>query len=69
MKKYIRDMIDDLRRKNEKTPAAPPEVSLDPPYEPPMPDDLENQILSNNSEERTRQLDFQAQQDEERENS
>jgi hypothetical protein len=34
-----------------------------------VPTDLENQILSDNSLERVRQLDFQAQQDEERETS
>jgi hypothetical protein len=60
MKKYIRDMIDDLRRKT---------VKLDKPPEPALPGDLNNQILSDDPLERVRQLDFQAQKDEERESS
>lgn len=67
MKKYIREMLDDLRKKN--APAATPAVNLDSPAEPALPTDLENQILSDNSLERVRQLDFQAQSDEERETS
>jgi len=55
MKKYIREMLDDLRRKN--TPA------------PVVAQDLENQELSKDPEQRVRQLDFQAQQAEEREES
>lgn len=64
MKKYIREMIDDLQRKKDKdfiptiSPIAPP---------PSLPGDLENQILSTDPLERTRQLDFQAQKNEERE--
>ena len=60
MKKYIRDIIDDLRRKT---------IKLDKPPEPALPGDLNNQILSNDPLERTRQLDYQAQKDEERRNS
>ncbi len=47
MKKYIREMLDDLKKKN-----------------PPVPEDLENQELSNDPLERVRQLDFQAQESE-----
>ena len=77
MKKYIRDMIDDLQRPKNKNvippvPKAPADGKTDylnPPPEPPLPDDLANQDLSDDPSERVRQLDFQAQQDEERENS
>lgn len=61
MKKYIREMIDDLRKKNPSTNVA----DLTPPPEPPMPYDLENQILSKNPQERLKQFDFQAQQESE----
>jgi len=54
MKKYIRAMLDDLKQK------SPP---------PPVPEDLSNQELSDDPLEKIRQLDFQAQQDEERERS
>ena len=72
MKKYIREMIDDLRKKREKdyipsTPKPSGKTSTDdlnPPAEPALPSDLENQILSNNSLERVKQFDFQAQQEE-----
>ncbi len=37
--------------------------------EPPVPADLDNQILSDNPSERVRQLDQQAQKDEERQSS
>ena len=52
MKKFIRDILDDLNR-NKK-----PEVA------PVLPDDLENQELSKNPAEKVRQLDFQAEQEE-----
>jgi hypothetical protein len=55
MKKYIRDLLDDLIKKQ------------DPPPAPVVPADLNNQELSKNPEERVRQLDYQAQEDEERE--
>jgi hypothetical protein len=57
MKKHIRNMIDDLKKKRDKKDPLPPVV----------PQDLENQELSSNPEERVRQLDQQAQDDEERE--
>jgi hypothetical protein len=77
MKKYIREMLDDLQRKKDKdfiptipAPSTGNTVSdLQPPPEPALPDDLENQVLSKNPQERVRQLDFQAQENEERESS
>jgi len=73
MKKYIREMLDDLRRpkSNDFVPPIPkpsidtPVADLTPPEGPVVPDDLENQELSNDPLERVRQLDFQAQQVEE----
>ncbi len=73
MKKYIREMIDDLQRRKNKDhiPAVPKPatnvntISLDPPREPAAPGDLSNQILSDDPLERERQLDYQAQQKEE----
>jgi hypothetical protein len=63
MKKYIRDMIDDLQRKKDKDfiPTIPPPATTP---QKAMPDDLENQELSKDPLERVRQLDFQAQQSE-----
>jgi hypothetical protein len=55
MKKYIRELLKDLTKKQ------------DPPSPAPAPQDLNNQILSDNPEQRVRQLDYQAQEDEERE--
>lgn len=55
MKKYIRDLLNDLTKQEL------------PPPQPPVSEDLNNQILSKNHEERVRQFDFQAQEDEERE--
>lgn len=77
MKKYIRDMIDDLQRAKKKdflppVPTSPTDGKtnfLTPPPEPPMPEDLTNQELSKDPHERVRQLDYQAQKDEERETS
>jgi len=59
MKKYIRDIMRDLKlstRPQKQTQVAPPV----------MPQDLNNQILSNDPAERVRQLDQQAQLSEER---
>jgi len=76
MRKFIREMLDDLHRDSSKkdfippVPAAPQDgkaVYLDPAPEPAQPEDLNNQELSDDPEERVRQLDFQAQQNEERE--
>ncbi|MGD1095898.1 MAG: hypothetical protein ABSB35_28385 [Bryobacteraceae bacterium] len=72
MKKYIRDMIDDLQRKKDKdfVPTIPPPstgpatTDLGPTPEATLPDDLDNQELSKNPLERVRQLDFQAQESE-----
>jgi hypothetical protein len=71
MKKHIREMIDDLRKKHDKdyvppvpnSPTTASTVDLNPPAEPALPSDLENQILSQNSLERLEQFDFQAQQE------
>jgi len=57
MKKYIRQMFDDLNKRRDQKDPLPPVV----------PQDLENQDLSSNPAERLRQLDQQAQDDEERE--
>ena len=72
MKKYIREMIDDLRSAKQKNfiPAVPknatkePVEDLMPPPEKPVADDLSNQILSKNHAERVKQLDYQAHQNE-----
>jgi hypothetical protein len=76
MKKYIREMLDDLQRKKDKDyiPTIPPPstggkvTDLEPKPEPAMPNDLQNQILSKDSLERVKQLDYQAQKNTEREN-
>jgi hypothetical protein len=61
MKKYIRNMLDDLKKKHDQKDPAPAAVLRE------VPQDLENQDLSSNPEERVRQLDQQAQDDEVRE--
>jgi hypothetical protein len=68
MKKYIREMIDDLKHSKAKgfVPAGPkgkkenPVVDLTPPPQAALPDDLSNQVLSKNAKERVKQLDYQA---------
>ena len=70
MKKYIREMIDDLKKSKAKAkgfippvpkgPKENPVVKLTPPPEPVVPQDLSNQELSKNAEERVKQLDYQA---------
>jgi hypothetical protein len=68
MKKYIREMIDDLKHSKAKdfVPAVPkegkenPMVDLTPPTQPALPDDLSNHVLSKDAEERVKQLDYQA---------
>ena len=73
MRKYIREMIDDIRRKHHKDYVPPipkasgkeTEKDLMPPPVPTTPNDLENQILSKNKLEEVKQLDFQAQETEE----
>ncbi|HLH41587.1 MAG TPA: hypothetical protein VKV74_01280 [Bryobacteraceae bacterium] len=70
MKKYIRAILDDLKKKDKKDhippiPMAPQDAKVtdyDPKPLPPMPDDLDNQELSKDPLERVRQLDWQAQQ-------
>ena len=55
MKKYVRAVLDDLKSKagNKRSPTVP--------------QDLDNQTLSKDPKQRVRQLDYQAQKDEERE--
>ena len=58
MKKYIREILNDLKlTPGQKKP------------EPPVPTDLDNQILSKDPAQRVRQLDQQAQKSEERQTS
>lgn len=58
MKKYIREILNDLKlTPGQKTP------------EPVVPTDLDNQILSKDPAQRVRQLDQQAQKSEERQSS
>jgi len=74
MKQYIRDIIDELNNAGEKDflPEIPPSptggktVYLDPPKIEPVPEDLENQVLSADPAQRVKQLNEQAQKDEER---
>jgi hypothetical protein len=61
MKKYIREMLDDLTKKRDEKDPLPPIVIQE------VPQDLENQDLSSDPAERVRQLDQQAQDEEERE--
>jgi hypothetical protein len=56
MKKYVRAVLDDLKSKAGKNPQNPV-----------VSQDLENQMLSKDPQQKVRQLDYQAQQDEERE--
>ena len=55
MKKYIREMLDDLRKQRK-----PKTIKLDTPPAPSVPEDLENQELSSDPAQRVRQLDQQA---------
>jgi hypothetical protein len=66
MRKHIRAIIDDLRKQvvpRKKVKASPAKTN------PVMPQDLDNQTLSDDPEQRKRQLDWQAQKSEERQNS
>jgi hypothetical protein len=54
MKKYVRAVLDDLKSKTKKK------------GNPVVPQDLQNQTLSKDPQQRVRQLDYQAQKDEER---
>ena len=75
MKKYIRAMLDELktkvpsRRTTTKTAPKTTYLSSPPPPPAPLPEDLNNQELSDDPLQRVRQLDFQAQKDEERQSS
>jgi hypothetical protein len=76
MKKYIRDIIDEIRqpKNSDFIPSIPKPstveantVDLNAPEPPVQPDDLENQELSTDPAERVRQLDQQAQDNDVRE--
>ena len=54
MKKYVRAVLDDLKSKVGKK------------QNPVVPQDLNNQTLSKDPQQKVRQLDYQAQKDEER---
>jgi len=54
MKKYVRAVLDDLKTKTGKK------------RNPVVPQDLENQTLAKDPQQKVRQLDYQAQKDEER---
>ena len=59
MKKYVRAVLDDLKSKAKKK-NNPPKTN------PIVPQDLQNQVLSKDPQQKVRQLDYQAQKDEER---
>ena len=76
MKKYVRDILNDLKQSKNSRDFIPeiPQASTDAktvdlnaPEEAPLPEDLNNQEPSLDPEERVRQLDWQAQEDEVRE--
>ena len=77
MKKYVREMINDLRRKGKRDfiPPVPkastsgPVTDLNASPQPVVPGDLQNQELSSDPLERIKQLDFEAHADEVRETS
>ncbi len=54
MKKYVRAVLDDLKLTSRRK------------VNPTVPDDLENQVLSKDPKQKVRQLDYQAQKNEER---
>jgi hypothetical protein len=57
MKRYVRAVLDDLKSKTRKK------------GNPVVPQDLDNQTLSKDPRQKVRQLDYQAQKDEERQTS
>ena len=54
MKKYVRALLDDLKLTSRRK------------TNPVVPEDLENQVLSKDPKQKVRQLDYQAQKNEER---
>jgi len=60
MKKYVRAVLDDLKSKagKKQNPVVPSPI---------VPQDFANQTLSKDPQQKVRQLDYQAQKDEERE--
>jgi hypothetical protein len=77
MRKYVREMLQDLIGKKDKSfippiPKSPGDlasIDLNAPAQPPLPGDLNNQELSKNPLQKTKQLDYQAQKNEERQTS
>ena len=73
MRKYIREMLRELTGKKGSgyvpPVSRPRRLDLSAPQEPVLPGDLNNQELSKNPLQKTRQLDYQAQKNEERETS
>jgi hypothetical protein len=70
MRKYIREMLQDLTgRRSAAGKSTIPSIPKAPAPDPAMPGDLNNQELSKDPLQRTRQLDYQAQRDEERQTS
>ncbi|MGH9353337.1 MAG: hypothetical protein ACRD2G_14445 [Terriglobia bacterium] len=75
MKKYVREILDDLMKKDSRDflpsiPQAPTDgkkMDLDPPQQPPLEADLNNEELPGDPAQRVKQLDYQAQKNEERE--
>jgi len=61
MKKYVRAVLDDLKSKAGKKKQNPVVLTSV------APQDLANQTLSKDPQQKVRQLDYQAQKDEERE--
>jgi len=57
MKRYVRAVLDDFKSKTKKK------------GHPVVPQDLQNQVLSKDPQQKVRQLDYQAQKDEERQRS
>jgi hypothetical protein len=77
MRKYIREMLRELTGKKDKSYIPPipkasgdaSTVDLNAPAQAALPGDLNNQELSKNPLQRTKQLDYQAQKNDERESS
>ena len=59
MKKYVRAVLDDLKPKTRKKGNSDVPGSI-------VPQDLQNQTLSKDPQQRVRQLDYQSQKNEER---
>ena len=77
MRKYVREMLQDLIGKKDKgyIPSIPKAsggaatIDLNAPAQPALPGDLNNQKLSKNPLQKAKQLDYQAQKNEEQQTS